>query len=180
VVGLWRGLQRTYCYDGCSGCNSTGDTWEAWPYPPGNSPPLVPNRRNSAGWDIHLLGGQLHSFCVRDGTGGICRAQEVSRLVQPRIHGQTVLLGIREVFGRVRDPAYPGGPLFNPLGFGKDEKSLRELKVKEIKNGRLAMLAILGYFAQAPVTGVGPLQNLLDHLADPLNNNIVTSLKFHN
>ncbi|KAF5741346.1 hypothetical protein HS088_TW10G00343 [Tripterygium wilfordii] len=75
--------------------------------------------------------------------------------------------------------AYPGGPFFNPLGFGKDEKSMKDLKLKEVKNGRPAMLAILGYFIQALVTGVGPFQNLLDHLADPANNNILTNLKFH-
>lgn len=88
-------------------------------------------------------------------------------------------LGLEKYLGGTDNPAYPGGPLFNPLGFGKDEKSLNDLKLKEIKNGRLAMLAILGYFIQALVTGVGPYQNLLDHLADPVNNNILTSLKFH-
>lgn len=88
-------------------------------------------------------------------------------------------LGLEKYFVGTGNPIYPGGPLFNPLGLGKDEKSMNDLKLKEVKNGRLAMLAILGYFAQAPLTGVGPLQNLLDHLADPINNNIVTSLKFH-
>jgi hypothetical protein len=41
-----------------------------------------------------------------------------------------------------------GGPFFNLFNLGKDPKEMKTLKLKEIKNGRLAMLAVFGYGAQ--------------------------------
>ncbi|OVA10466.1 Chlorophyll A-B binding protein [Macleaya cordata] len=74
------------------------------------------------------------------------------------------------------EPGYPGGPLFNPLGLAKDEKSARVWKLKEIKNGRLAMVAMLGIFVQAYVTHAGPIDNLIEHLSNPWHKTVIQTL----
>nr|ABD37882.1 light-harvesting chlorophyll-a/b binding protein Lhca4.2 [Mesostigma viride]DAA05926.1 TPA_inf: chloroplast light-harvesting complex I protein precursor Lhca5 [Mesostigma viride] len=72
-------------------------------------------------------------------------------------------------------PGYPGG-MFDPLGFSKG--NLEESKWKELRNGRLAMVASLGMFIQYDATGKSPLTNLADHLADPWHNNVCALLPF--
>ena len=66
------------------------------------------------------------------------------------------------------DVGYPGGLWFDPLGWGTGSpEKIKELRTKEIKNGRLAMLAVMGAWFQAEYTGTGPIDNLFAHLADP-------------
>eukprot|EP00887_Chlorella_sp_A99_P006863 scaffold2.g6863.t1 len=61
---------------------------------------------------------------------------------------------------------YPG---FDPLGLSKGD--FKDLKTREIKNGRLAMVAFAAFTLQAQATGKGPLANLADHLSNPFANN---------
>ena len=52
------------------------------------------------------------------------------------------------------DPKYPGGPWFNMMSFGKTEEAMNDLKLKEVKNGRLAMISCLGFAIQVSERGV--------------------------
>ena len=69
---------------------------------------------------------------------------------------------------------HAAGGVFDPLNLSKDPGSFEDLKVKELKNGRLAMVAWLGFSAQAAWTHQGPIENLVQFTEDPTRNNILT------
>mmetsp|Transcript_18380 Transcript_18380/g.24259 ORF Transcript_18380/g.24259 Transcript_18380/m.24259 type:complete len:217 (-) Transcript_18380:340-990(-) len=55
----------------------------------------------------------------------------------------------------------PGDLGWDPLGIKpEDEEELNELKLKELKNGRLAMLSVAGMAAQEYVTGQGVIEQI--------------------
>ena len=68
-------------------------------------------------------------------------------------------------------PGYPGG-VFDPMGFSKG--NLEELKLKEIKNGRLAMMAMVGFYAEAGL-GKDPIDAWAEHIANPFGANFATN-----
>ncbi|KAM3239601.1 hypothetical protein ACQJBY_053349 [Aegilops geniculata] len=110
------------------------------------------------GWDTAGLSADPETFS---------KNRELEVVLMGAVEGYRVAGG---PLGEIVDPLYPGGS-FDPLGLAEDPEAFAELKVKEIKNGRLAMFSMFGFFVQAIVTGKGPLENLADHIADPVNNN---------
>jgi light-harvesting complex II chlorophyll a/b binding protein 2 len=95
---------------------------------------------------------------------------------------QVALMGLAEAYrsnggplGEGLDSLHPG-EAFDPLGLADDPDTFSELKIKEIKNGRLAMFAMNGVYTQAIATGEGPVANWKAHIADPAGVNGFTEV----
>lgn len=89
----------------------------------------------------------------------------------PGSQGDGSFLGITDDFKGVSN-GYPGGKYFDFMGLSRgDPAKFAKYKQNEIVNGRLAMVAFVGFASQYASTGKGPITNLLEHLADPAHVN---------
>jgi hypothetical protein len=84
------------------------------------------------------------------------------------MHQLLLWLGIFEIVSAVAtiqmftgaSTRQPGEFYFDPLGFGKNPSAMASYRLKEIKNGRLAMLGIGGMVHHYILTGKGPVSFL--------------------
>ena len=56
----------------------------------------------------------------------------------------------------------PGDVGFGSAFIPDDAEKFAELQLKELKNGRLAMVSIIGQFVQEKLTGQNPIEQFLD------------------
>ncbi len=94
---------------------------------------------------------------------------------------ETLLLGGAEAYrtgllenpfqdGLKQNDAYPGGR-FDPFNYAEKE-DLDLMKIRELKHGRLAMLAWLGILGQAVSTRAGAVSNATAHIGDVYHCNV--------
>ena len=89
---------------------------------------------------------------------------------QPSLGAHDIGPSLRLARGLAGESGVVGNFPFDPTG--QDSPAM---KVKEIKNGRLAMMSFLGMVSQYAVTGTSPLEGLKAHMANPTQVNIFTS-----
>jgi hypothetical protein len=127
-------------------------------------------------WAMHATAGILFTDAV-----GLPKFWEAGEAalgdwdIKTLVAIQVVVMGFLEA-ARIRgfmatgESGVVGNFPFDPTG--QDSPAM---KVKEIKNGRLAMMSFLGMVSQYAVTGTSPLEGLKAHMANPTQVNIFTS-----
>jgi len=111
-------------------------------------------------------------FWVNAALMNIAELRRASDYWNPGSMGKQDFVGLEKMLGGSGEPAYPGG-FFNLFNQGKSD--MAKMRTKEIKNGRLAMMAFFGACSASVMTGDGPVECLTKHISDPFGENLLTN-----
>ena len=123
-----------------------------------------------------IMGAEILGVNGKELTWYQAGAKEYDIPLLPLIAIQAAVMGFLEMkrYQGYKEKGVTG--VFNDFPFDPAGMLSEEMKVKEVKNARLAMVAMFGFTGQAAVTGAGPVENLKSHLSNPFGNNIINSV----
>lgn len=120
-------------------------------------------------WAMAAVAGILATDLLGKGNWWESGIQEYPVDITTLIIVEVIFFAVAEG-ARVRAFQKGSTKLLDPLGLASPKTA-----ANEIENGRTAMVAFVGFAAQAAFLGKGPIECLNDHLADPFNNNVFTT-----
>merc|ERR1719240_366826 len=136
----------------------------------------VEAEKMNARWAMVAVTGILGQESAGLGKWFEAGAKEYDFPLLPLIAIEFVIMGFFETKRYQGFKATGESGLLNSFPFDPLNMSSPEMQLKEIKNGRLAMVAFVGFAVQALVTRAGPLADLTDHISDPANKNCIGSI----
>merc|ERR1711897_124760 len=139
--------------------------------------PRLMNGRFAMIGALGIMGGEVLG-AYKDVTWYEAGAKGYDIPILPLVAVQAVVMGFLETkrYQGFKNTGLSGG-LIDDQPFDPAKLLTEKSKLQEVKNARLAMVAMFGFAGQAACTpGVGPIQNLTDHLANPFGCNIITNV----
>ena len=103
-------------------------------------------------------------------------AQEYDAPFLPLLAIQFVIMGFLETkrYQGFKETGVSG--FLNSYPFYPANMNSSDMALKEVKNGRLAMIAFVGFAVQGLLTNEGPIAGLTAHMANPLGHNITSNI----